>query len=135
MCGQGQVLEVRGTQVKLLGKDASELCFGCMNMECKGHNHVFTAENPQGLTLETDRLVEVEIPRRNSAAEAGTALLIPILAFLSAYFLVPLFFENPQDALRIALSFLGLVIAAFGVFLVKKFSPAGRLPRIIRVLS
>jgi positive regulator of sigma E activity len=132
-CGKGQILEVQGSRVTVLGKDALDACFGCMNLECKGHRHIFTAENPRGFSLERGCLVEVEVPPSRSAAEAGTALLVPVLAFLAAYFLFPLLFQGP--ALRIVVSFFALVIAAFGVFLGKKKFPASGLPRIVRVMD
>jgi sigma-E factor negative regulatory protein RseC len=130
-CGQGQILEIQGEQVTILGKDASEACFGCMNLECKGHKHIFAAENPRGLSLEKGRFVEVEIPPSRRAAEAGTALLIPILAFPAGYFLFPL----PSPGLKTGAGFFALVLAALAVFVAKKFFPPRALPRIVRVLG
>ncbi|MDR1429052.1 MAG: SoxR reducing system RseC family protein [Spirochaetaceae bacterium] len=126
----GQVLEIKGPEVRVLGRAPEDACFGCMNMECKGHNHVFTALNPHKFPLKAGDCVELEIQRGAGLLEAGLSLFIPLLAFIALYGLSPLLFPG-IGAMRTVLGFIALLAAALGVILFRKINPPGRLPRVV----
>ncbi|MDR0388893.1 MAG: SoxR reducing system RseC family protein [Spirochaetaceae bacterium] len=127
-----QVLEVRGHEVTVLGKGPEDVCFGCMNIECKKGGRVFTVCNPRELPLKAGDLVELEIKKSAGAFEAGMSLLLPVLAFLALYCLGPLLFHAPDGAARIGLAFLALLAGALGVFLFRKIKPPQQRPSIVR---
>ncbi|MDR1212466.1 MAG: SoxR reducing system RseC family protein [Spirochaetaceae bacterium] len=128
---EGQVLEVKGPGVKVLGRAAKDACFGCMNMECKSRNRVFTVLNPRKFSLKAGDLVELEIKKSAGALEAGASLLLPLLAFTALYCFSPLLFPGINGAMRTGLGFLALLAAALGVVLFRKIIPPGQLPRIV----
>jgi positive regulator of sigma E activity len=127
---EGQVLEVRGPEVKVLGKASEDACFGCMNMECKSHSHIFTALNTRKFSIKAGDLVELEIKKGAGALEAGVSLLLPLLAFVVLYCFSPQLFPGINGAVRTGLGFLALLAVALGVVLFRKIIPPAQLPRI-----
>jgi sigma-E factor negative regulatory protein RseC len=134
----GAVLSVSGelvtiTQEKFTGSGGSEACFGCMNKECKAAQGRVTASNPLGLGLKPGQRVEIETPVSSTVLQAVSALLPPVLGFITGYFLIALAFPASEDPARAAAGACLMLLAALGLYLYRRKTPVKNLSTVIKI--
>lgn len=130
----GRVLAVNGEAVTIL-RDASAVCFGCMNQECRKKQGVVVAENKTGLPLAAGQLVETEFPLKTALSQGLSLVLPPFLACAAAYAVSGLLTPPPGDAVRAALGAASLFVAGFALYGYRRRRPFKAGPVIVRVLT
>jgi hypothetical protein len=128
----GRVLAVSGNAVTVL-QDASDACFGCMNLECRRKQGIVIAENKTGLPLPAGCLVETEFSVKTALAQGLFLLLPPFLAFAAAYLLSGLLSPVPKDSLRAAAGVAAFFATGFALYVYRRGHPFKTGPVITRV--
>ena len=130
---KGIVREIDGSRITI-APDRSAACFGCMNHECKTGNGLLTAENKFGLPIENGQIVEVETEAAALLPQAITALLPPVLGFLTGFILTRLLLPGAGEAVA---AFIGLALlfgAARAVYKAKGKKPGETSYTITRII-
>ena len=136
MTETGRVREVREKTV-IVAPDRGAECFGCMASDCRNGAGLITAENPEGLPLETGQTVEVVTVNASLLSQALVALLPPILGFVLGFNLSRLVFPFPTapDGASAGMGVIFLFAAAFVVYLIRKKHPANQAYKITKIIT
>ena len=105
------------------GKPGEDPCFGCLKTECKTGRRIIIAENPKGLSLGKFESVEIETNPAISILQALTALGMPVLAFVTGFFLIPIIFPGSPDSARAAGGTLLMFAIAIGYYQFRRRFP------------
>ena len=116
MTEKGRVLEIRGSLVTIVPD--KEVCFGCMNQECRGKKGFIEAENPYSLPLEKGQEVEITARAASLLRQALTVILPPAISFAAGYILARFFFPGAGEGAAILVGLILLFTAAFIVYAV-----------------
>jgi sigma-E factor negative regulatory protein RseC len=135
MTETGVIREVKGNTA-IVAHDASSVCFGCMNHECRNAKLFFAADNPKALPLKIGQTVEVKASAVFAPGQALAAFAVPVLSFIAGYILTGFIFPKAGEGAHAGAGVIFLFTAAFIVYRVRKKRPAKEFPRYIeRVLE
>ncbi|HCM28840.1 MAG TPA: hypothetical protein DIC34_20275 [Treponema sp.] len=130
----GRVIKIEGKTITVKGGELGG-CFGCVNEECRTNGNLFTASNQLDLPLAVGSLVEARASAGKTAGQAVVVFLPPVIAFAAAFAGVSIAFPESSEAARAAAGVVGLALGFLGIYLMRKVSPTGSMPEIVRIVS
>jgi sigma-E factor negative regulatory protein RseC len=133
MTEKGRIREIQEKTVTVT-PDIGAACFGCMNKECRSRGGII-AENSFALPLLKGQMVEVTAPRMPVLMQALTALLPPVLGFITGYICAALCFPLAGEAVHAGAGVIFLFAAAFIVYAIRKRKPAGKTFVVTRIIE
>jgi sigma-E factor negative regulatory protein RseC len=106
-----------------------------MHQECKTRARFFTAKNSLQFPLAIGQVVQIETPKGMLVEQALAALLPPLLGFMGGFMLSGLLVPASGDPARAAGGVLGLFIAAYLTYLIRKKYPAKTTLHVVGIVS
>jgi sigma-E factor negative regulatory protein RseC len=106
-----------------------------MHQECKTRARFFTAKNPFRFPVAIGHVVQIETPKGMLVGQALAALLPPLLGFMGGFILTGLLVPASGDPARAAGGVLGLFMAAYCTYRIRKKYPAETTLQVVGIVS
>jgi len=131
----GTIVAISNDVVTFSQGIGSEVCFGCMEQECKGHVRHFIAKNSLGLSLNVGQVVEVEVPKTMLISQGLQVLLPPIIGFFAGFILTGIIFINSGEPARAMGGVVMFLFTGYVIYLVRKKIPQNTIPQVTKVFT
>jgi positive regulator of sigma E activity len=129
---KGIIYNIEGKTVFIMPEQSG--CFGCLAQECSRQPHLIAARNRTRWKLFPGQIVETETAKKSLVKQICSSLLPLLIGFITGYMISGIFLHVSGDNTRMAAGVVGLFIAGFVMYALRKRFPTNGYPSIIRVL-